>query len=190
MLTAITSHRLRLAMIALLAVLALAGTACSDSSSAAENLPDLGDVPGADGTAVDGDIAPDFTVDTLDGTGFTLSEHLENDGRPVFLNMWASWCPPCRAEMPDIDAAADEHTDVKFVGVAASDEPASAADFATSIHIGYTIGFDEHGVVAREYNIPGLPASYIISADGVIVEKIFGAVTQAQIDEKLESHFG
>ncbi|MEN8234611.1 MAG: TlpA disulfide reductase family protein [Actinomycetota bacterium] len=189
MFTATTSHRLRLALMALVAVLALVAAACSDSSSAAEDLPDLSDVPGADEGAADGEIAPDFTVNTLDGTGFTLSEHLENDGRPIFLNMWASWCPPCRAEMPDIDSAAQAHQDVKFIGVASSDDPASAAHFATSIDIGYSIGFDEHGVVAREYDVVGLPASYIISSDGVILERIFGAVTEADIDAKLEAWF-
>jgi thiol-disulfide isomerase/thioredoxin len=187
---ATTSRRLRLAIVAVVALLALVAAACSDTADATGELPDLADVPGADTGAASGDIAPDFTVETLDGAGFTLSEHLASDGRPVFLNMWASWCPPCRAEMPDIDAAADAHSDVKFIGIAASDEPESAAGFAASIDIGYTIGFDEHGVVARDYNVPGLPSSYIISAEGEILEQIFGAVTKADIDEKLEKYFG
>ena len=119
----------------------------------------------------------------------TLADHLATDGRPVFLNMWASWCPPCRAEMPDIDAASESHEGVKFIGVASSDDPAESAEFATSIGIGYTIGFDEHGDLARAYEAPGLPASYIISADGVILERIFGSVTEGEIDEKLYRWF-
>ena len=190
MVTATAPHRIRLRLMVLVAVFALVGAACSDSGTAADDLPDLGDIPGAEGAVAHGATAPDFTVSTLDGSSFTLSEHLENDGRPVFLNLWASWCPPCRAEMPDIDSAADAHEDVKFIGVAANDDPASAADFASSIGIGYSIGFDVHGVVARDYAVVGLPASYIISADGVILEKIFGAVTEADIDQKLERYFG
>jgi thiol-disulfide isomerase/thioredoxin len=173
----------------LLVVVSLVGAACSSSNSSAEGLPNLEDVPGAEASSEDADTAPDFTVMTLDGAGFTLSEHLENDGRPVFLNMWASWCPPCRAEMPDIDAASESHEDVKFVGVAANDDPAESAEFATSIDIGYTIGFDEHGAVARAYGVPGLPASYIISADGIILERFFGSVTEAEIDEILNRWF-
>jgi len=174
---------------ALLVVVSLLGAACSSSSSSAEGIPDLEDVPGAEASSESGDTAPDFTVMTLDGEGFTLSEHLENDGRPLFLNMWASWCPPCRAEMPDIDAASESHEDVKFIGIAANDDPVKSAEFATSINIGYTIGFDEQGVVARAYEVVGLPASYIISSDGVILERIFGSVTEAEIDAILEKWF-
>ena len=168
---------------ALFVIVSLVGAACSSASSSSGDLPDLADVPGAETAPEDAEAAPDFTVMTLDGAGFTLSEHLENDGRPVFLNMWASWCPPCRAEMPDIDAASQSHEDVKFVGIAASDDPADSAEFATSIGIGYTIGFDEQGDVARSYKTVGLPASYVISADGIILERIFGTVTEADIDE-------
>ena len=183
------SGRRRIALVALLVVVSLVAAACSSSSTSSGDLPDLEDVPGTEASPEDRDMAPDFAVMTLDGAGFTLSEHFETDGRPVFLNMWASWCPPCRAEMPDIDAASESHEDVKFIGVAASDDPADSADFATSIGVGYTIGFDEKGDVARAYEAVGLPASYIISADGVILERIFGSVTEAEIDEILAGLF-
>jgi thiol-disulfide isomerase/thioredoxin len=174
--------RLRIALMALFVVVSLVAAACSSSSTSSDDLPDLRDVPGAEASPEDKDMAPDFTVMTLDGAGFTLSEHLETDGRPVFLNMWASWCPPCRAEMPDIDAASRSHEDVKFIGIAYNDDPADSAEFATSIGIGYTIGFDQDRVVGGAYNLVALPASYIISSDGIILEKIFGSVTEAEID--------
>jgi thiol-disulfide isomerase/thioredoxin len=189
MISRATSPRFRIALIALLAVIALVGAACSKSDSSAAGTPDLADVPGAAAVPADGDEAADFTVMTLDGGGFTLSDHLANDGRPVFLNMWASWCPPCRAEMPDINAASKEHQDVKFIGISVNDVPSDSVDFATSIDIAYTIGFDEQGVVAQAYDIVGLPASYIISSDGIILERVFGAVSQADIDEMLARWF-
>ena len=189
MVTSRPSRHVRTALMALLVVVSLVGAACSSSSSSSDGLPDLEDVPGAEVSSGHGDTAPDFTVMTLDGAGFTLSEHLENDGRPVFLNMWASWCPPCRAEMPDIDAASQTHEYVKFVGVAANDDPVESTEFATSINIGYTIGFDEKGVVAHAYEAIGLPASYIISSDGIILEQVFGSVTEAEIDAILEKWF-
>lgn len=182
MITDPSSNRLRLGLIALVAALALVGAACSDSGSDSEGSSDPAAVP-------QGDPAADFTVMTLDGGGFTLSEHLEDDGRPVFLNMWASWCPPCKAEMPDINAASQTHEDVKFVGVAVNDDPVASAGFATSAGITYTIGFDGDGTVANDYQVRGLPATYIISADGIILERIFGAVSQGDIDEKLAHWF-
>ena len=176
------SNRLTVGLVALFAALALVGVSCSDSS-------DVSDDASATAATTDGDPAPDFSVMTLDGSGFTLSEHLEDDGRPVFLNMWASWCPPCKAEMPDINDASESNEDVKFVGVAVNDDPAASTEFATSTGITYTIGFDADGTVADDYQVRGLPATYIISADGVILERIFGAVTEADIDEKLNHWF-
>ncbi len=175
---------------ALLVVAAIAGAACSSSESSAEGLPDLEDVPGAETPPGHGDMAPDFTVMTLDGAGFTLSEHLADDGRPVFLNMWASWCPPCRAEMPDIDHASESHEDIKFFGVATKDDLVEAAEFAASIDVGYAIGFDESGTVGSAYEVIALPASYIISSNGFILERIFGSVTEAEIDAILDKWFG
>lgn len=180
MVTGLLSNRLRFGLIALFAALALVGAACSDSGSGE---------PASAASTPQGDAAADFTVMTLDGGGFTLSDHLADDGRPVFLNMWASWCPPCKAEMPDINAASESHDEVKFVGVAVNDDPVASADFATSTGITYTIGFDADGTVADEYQVRGLPATYIISAEGVILERIFGAVSEADIDEKLAHWF-
>jgi DsbE subfamily thiol:disulfide oxidoreductase len=182
MFTRLRPNRLRVALVALLAALALVAAACSGSDETSDDAPSTA-------VTAQGDPAPDFSVMTLDGSGFTLSEHLEDDGRPVFLNMWASWCPPCKAEMPDINAASKSNEDVKFVGVAVNDDAAASADFATSTGITYTIGFDSDGTVANGYQVRGLPATYIISADGVILERIFGAVTEADIDEKLAHWF-
>ena len=182
MVTGPPSNRVRLGLIALLTTLALVGASCSSSGSDSEGSSDAAAVPQENAAA-------DFTVMTLDGGGFTLSEHLEDDGRPVFLNMWASWCPPCKAEMPDINSASQAHGDVKFIGVAVNDDPVASADFATAAGITYTIGFDGDGTVADDYQVRGLPATYIISADGIILERIFGAVSEADIDEKLARWF-
>jgi len=138
---------------------------------------------------IQAEIAPIFAVETMDGT-FSLSDHLANDAKPVFLNLWASWCYPCREEMPAIDAAADAHPEVTFIGISVQDARDDATAFAEEIGVDYTIGFDDDGSVDAAYSPLGLPASFIISADGVILERIFGKVTAEDLDEKFAKYFG
>lgn len=130
--------------------------------------------------------APDFTVRTLAGTEFSLSGHLESDGRPVFLNMWAEWCFPCRAEMPAIDAVAAAHPEVHFIGVVVDDEEAPARDFVNEYGIRYEIGLDDDRVVKQAYVVWAMPSTYLIDSDGVIVERIFGPLREAELEEMLE----
>ena len=76
------------------------------------------------------------------------------------------------------------------VGVAVQDEKAPARAFAEEIAVGYPIGVDATGEINRDYDPLGLPASYIISADGIILERIYGQVDEAGIDAKLGQWFG
>jgi thiol-disulfide isomerase/thioredoxin len=154
-----------------------------------EAFPDLGDltandpnVPGTD------DPAPNFSLTTLDGETFDLEQHLAEDGRPVVLNLWASWCPPCRAEMPAINTASQRNPDVAFVGVAVQDDPDKAADFADEIEITYTIALDD-GTVEDAYPLMGLPGTFFISADGTIVKRHFGVVTIDSLDDDIAELF-
>ncbi|MDK1097639.1 MAG: TlpA disulfide reductase family protein, partial [Actinomycetota bacterium] len=78
----------------LVSAISIVAAACSVSAAV--------DAPGG-ASQQDAEIAPMFTVPTADGGEFSLAEHLANDGRPIFLNLWAWWCYPCREEMPDID---------------------------------------------------------------------------------------
>ena len=166
------------------AVLALAilTTACSASDDAAAGAHDqnLSDV----------ELAPAFVVPTSNGGTFSLDEHLANDGRPVFLNLWAAWCFPCREEMPAIDRASQAHPEVAFIGVDVRDTRSAADKFLEEIGISYLIGFDDEDEVDNQYQPLGLPASYIISSEGVILERIFGVVTEADLAEKFETYFG
>jgi thiol-disulfide isomerase/thioredoxin len=134
-----------------------------------------------------GAIAPDFVVPTLDGGEFSLAGHLEADGRPVFLNLWASWCFPCREEMPAIDAAAERHPEVHFIGVVVDDDEAPAREFVGERNIGYEIGVDDDRVVKDAYRVWAMPSTYLIAGDGTIVQQIFGPMDLEELEE-LISH--
>ena len=167
-------------LFALIAGLAIIAAACSSTSEI-----------GPSGSTVPSklEIAPSFSVPTSDGGEFSLSEHIANDGRPIFLNLWASWCFPCREEMPAIDRSAQEFPDVAFLGVSVQDSRSDAEAFAEEIGVTYLLGFDEENEVDSAYKPLGLPASYLISGDGVIVERIFGKVTEEDLAEKFATHF-
>jgi len=157
-----------------------------DPEGAATTLPAGFDIP----PHITGKAAPDFTIDLLDGSRFDLSDHLTEDGRPVLLNLWASWCAPCREEMPALDAASRAHTDVYFIGVAVDDNASDAAAFAEEVGVSYALAIDESGLVGGDYPSPGLPATFLISPDGIIVKTVYGGVDEADIDAMIAEAFG
>jgi cytochrome c biogenesis protein CcmG/thiol:disulfide interchange protein DsbE len=121
-----------------------------------------------------GAAAPDFTVELIDGGAFTLSEAR---GRPVIVNLWASWCAPCREEIPDISAFATANPDVTIIGVAVQDPETSAREFAATIGATYPLAL---GTTEFEDAYPhlGLPATYIIDETGIVIEVINGIVNE------------
>jgi cytochrome c biogenesis protein CcmG/thiol:disulfide interchange protein DsbE len=134
----------------------------------------IGWVVGRDspGIAEIGEPAPDFTVELIDGGTFTLSEAR---GQPVIVNLWASWCAPCREEIPDISEFATANPDVTVVGVAVQDPEKSAREFAATIGATYPLAL---GTPEFEDAYPhlGLPATFIVDENGTVIEIINGIV--------------
>lgn len=135
----------------------------------------LGDGPSS---AQIGEPAPPLVVGTFDGRGFDLDAHLASGGGPVVLNLWASWCAPCREEFPLLSQFAADRPDVTVVGVAVRDQRPKAAAFAEEMDPTFLVGFDEDGAVADAYPSFGLPATYVIDRDGTITEVIGGQLTE------------
>ena len=185
------SNPRHLGMLSLLAITLVMSVAllssCADAPPAATTTSaDTGTeitLPPLPATARGTGAAPDFSLELFDGTRFSLGSHIENDGRPLILNLWASWCPPCRDEMPDLQAASVANPGVLILGVAVDDDPIAAERFAAEIAITYPAGYDEAGRVTREYPSSGLPATFVISADGMLLKTVFGRLTVADIDE-------
>ncbi|MCP3995657.1 MAG: TlpA family protein disulfide reductase [bacterium] len=159
--------------------------------SANENeFPDLGDIAESDpNLPSNGEKAPTFAVETADGGTFDLSAHIADDGGPVVLNLWASWCPPCRAEMPAINASSSRHPEITFVGVSVKDTAEAAKAFVDEIGISYTIGLDD-GSVDDAYPTLGLPATFYIDGDGTLVKTHVGPVTVGSLDDDIAELFG
>ena len=133
--------------------------------------------------------APDFTIDLLDGGIFTLTDHLERDGRPVLMNFWASWCLPCREEMPALEAAAARsRSDVFILGVAVNDTEAAVREFARQVDVSYALAVDFDGYLVERYPTPGLPTTWLITLDGTIAARWFGQLDQSQLAELVDRY--
>lgn len=125
--------------------------------------------------------ATDFSVEALDGSGeLSLADYA---GTPVVLNFWASWCPPCREEMPALAKFAAENPGVAVVGLAVDDAPADSRRFAEGLGIDFPLGIDSDGSVAADYGATGLPVTVVIDAEGRIASTLFGTVTEAELEK-------
>ena len=131
-----------------------------------------------------GNLAADFTLDTIDGQEVSLSDYR---GNVVMINFWATWCPPCRAEIPDFEAAYQARQDDGFVvlGVNVEEPREAVAPFAQAIGMSYPVLLDRRGQVMKMYRAPGLPISLILDRDGVIQVRHVGFLTGKQLDQYL-----
>ena len=130
-----------------------------------------------------GQIAYDFELQDMDGNAVKLSDYR---GKKVFLNFWASWCPPCKAEMPHLQTFSEEQEDTVVLGVnvtTSESHPDNAALFLEENEISFLnlYGTEE---VFNQYQVQSLPTSYLIGSDGKIYERIIGAVTKDILEAK------
>ena len=115
--------------------------------------------------------APNFTLPTIDGKSFTLQDSFKNTPSVVVLDIWATWCPPCRGEIPHLINLQKElkGKHVTIVGVAIDDEKSAVQSFVKEQGVNYTIALDPRGnKLGKSYGIGGIPATYIIDKKGVV----------------------
>jgi thiol-disulfide isomerase/thioredoxin len=133
--------------------------------------------------------ADDFEMTTLSGEPFALSDLR---GQVVVLNFWASWCAPCRWEMPAFERMYQQYGDreVAFVGVAVSDVERDAVAFIAKTGITYLVGLDTTGEIARAYRVLSLPTTFFIGPDGNIVRKLSNVANDAVLRIFIEGQLG
>lgn len=137
--------------------------------------------------------APAITGQTLDGGSFDLADYR---GQVVVLNVWASWCAPCRAEAPILEQVATDLAaePVAFIGLDTRDSPASAQAFVTRFGVTYPQVIDEDGQLQLQFRdtLPpqAIPSTIIIDADGQVAARILGQVSEASLRGVIDEVIG
>ncbi len=132
-----------------------------------------------------GNIAPDFELTTLDGEQVSLSDYR---GQRVVLNFWASWCPPCKAEVPDLQKF-HENKDVEILAVnltKTETRRSDVTDFVDEYGMTFPVLMDETSDVAKNYQIQPIPTSYFINSKGRIQYKRIGAMNYETMVQEFE----
>lgn len=125
--------------------------------------------------------APDLQLKNLQGDTVSLRDY---HGKIVLVNNWATWCPPCKAEMPDLQAYYARHAADDFVLLAinAGDGAADVAQFAEDYGLTFEVLLDPHTEAVRAFKNTGLPSTYVIDRDGTVRYAWLGALNEAALD--------
>ena len=124
--------------------------------------------------------APDFRFATFEGARLGLGDLA---GQAIVLNFWASWCVPCRTEMPAFESAyrANRDRGITFVGLAVEDSQDSARTFVEELDISYPTGPDVGNEVSLRYGVTGLPTTVFIARDGTVARRWLGVLSEQQL---------
>lgn len=153
-------------------LLLLTFSACTDGGSSADD-------PGVP------QLQPGQVVDTTPEGFETVLVSLE--GKPVVVNWWASWCPPCIDEMPLLVAAANEHDgELAFLGVNTKDDPDAAEEFMDRFEVPYPSVGDPDGAIMRDQKIVGLPVIRFYRSDGVMAFAVNGGIDEETLNHRID----
>jgi len=128
--------------------------------------------------------AGDFAARDLDGAAVRFAAF---GGKVVLLNFWATWCPPCRKEMPAMEALHRAYQDRGLVVLAVSQDRVSSREvraYVEGLALTFPVWHDRDGIVGRQYSIPGVPTSFLIGADGRIAYRVLGEYDWASAEAR------
>lgn len=140
---------------------------------------------GASGAARINRPAADFTLTLSNGEQITLSSL---KGKPVVINFWASWCPPCREEAPILEKVWRKYKDkgVAFIGVDIQDRESDALAYIKEFDITYPNGPDTKGKITIDYGVSGIPVTFFVNKEGMIVSRWVGAISERLLVFRIE----
>ena len=175
----IFSSRQALWLVIIMLIMTAVAGGCSPQSSRVSALR-----PGENAPAPQvGRSAIDFSLVDLDGNQFSLSDFR---GKTVFINFWATWCPPCRAEMPDIEEIYQKYKeDVMVIGVDVVEPEELVRTYVEKGNFSWLFGIDTTGELSRNYRVAALPESFFIDANGIIQAITIGALNFDTMEAKL-----
>jgi cytochrome c biogenesis protein CcmG/thiol:disulfide interchange protein DsbE len=137
-----------------------------------------------------GHLAPDFSAVTPAGETFTLTDLVNREGaggQPVVLNFWASWCGPCRIEMPHFERVSLKYDGrATVLGINQAESSQIIERFGQNAHVTYPLLVDEDGSVNKKYSVSNLPTTIFVDASGIVREVFVGTMTQAVLENKLD----
>jgi peroxiredoxin len=138
---------------------------------------------------VAGSVPPGFSAVTYDGKTVNLQDYA---GKPLWLTFGASWCPDCRAEAPDVQAAYQKYQaqGLNILGVFISESPTDIASYAGHVGMTFPIVVDQNTVIASKYRTMGIPTHFFIGADGKIKDVRIGALDPATMESEIQAILG
>jgi len=124
----------------------------------------------------------DFSLEDLNGSTVSLSDY---KGKRVFLNFWATWCPPCKAEMPDIEKLYQEtkDSDLVILAVNVGEDKKTVQAFIRDKGYNFPVLLDDEGEVSQLYQVAGIPTSYFIDTEGYLDDGISGPISLESMKE-------
>ena len=145
-----------------------------------------------------GEIAPELTgpdngqpsgLSDVEGRPISLGSLR---GHPVWINFWATWCPPCQHETPDLRAAYEAHRKdgLVLIAIDVQEDSATVRDYVARYGLTYTIGMDVTGAIFHLYRVYGLPTQYFIDRNGIIRDRFFGPLDRASAEQRLAEILG
>jgi len=127
--------------------------------------------------------APDFTLRSLNGENININDL---KGKVVIINFWATWCSPCRLEMPVFQNKFDEFSEeLLILAVNSQDTAEDAQFFMDELNLSFDVLLDTSGEVHKKYQVRGFPTTYVVDNDGIIRKQHVGTITEDQLDEYL-----